>query len=160
MKTTFEHFEDRADLIGTILVKAFHLLALFAIGAATVWSAASAFLDMVEVGRAEVSDILLLFIYLELGAMVGIYFKTNRMPTRFLIYVAMTALTRLLIEVISTTHDADLKVIMISAAILLLSFSVILLRYGSVHLPIEYGPEEITDGPETEKHSKGTDAKF
>jgi phosphate starvation-inducible membrane PsiE len=28
-------------------------------------------------GLASISDILLLFIYLELGAMVGIYFKTN-----------------------------------------------------------------------------------
>ncbi len=36
-----------------------------------------------------------LFIYLELGAMVGIYFKTNHMPVRFLIYIAITALTRL-----------------------------------------------------------------
>jgi len=29
--------------------------------------------------------------------MVGIYFRTNRMPVRFLVYVAITALTRLLI---------------------------------------------------------------
>jgi hypothetical protein len=35
----FERFESRADVIGTILVKSFHLLALFVIGGATVWSA-------------------------------------------------------------------------------------------------------------------------
>jgi len=33
---------------------------------------------MVEKGHITIDDILLLFIYLELGAMVGIYFKTNR----------------------------------------------------------------------------------
>ena len=44
-------------------------------------------------GVASAEDILLLFIYLELGAMVGIYFRTNRLPVRFLIYVAITALT-------------------------------------------------------------------
>lgn len=159
MKTTFEGFENAADLIGTILVRVFHLLALFAIGAATVWSASMAFLGMVKAGHAGVADILLLFIYLELGAMVGIYFKTNRMPTRFLIYVAITALTRLMIEVISATHDADLKVIIISGAILLLAFAVILLRYGSVHLSIEYGPEEIDDGPEDQKRGKSAGVK-
>ena len=91
---------------------------------------------MVEVGRANIADILLLFIYLELGAMVGIYFKTKLMPVRFLIYVAITALTRLLIEVINKTHDANLTVIIITAAILLLAFSQLILRYSSVKFPI------------------------
>ena len=58
------------------------------------------FLSMIEFGSAKIEDILLLFIYLELGAMVGIYFKTKHMPLRFLIYVAMTALTRLLFSYI------------------------------------------------------------
>ena len=42
-----------ADSIGTLLVDAFHYLALFAIGATTVWSAAAAFFGMVSKGRAE-----------------------------------------------------------------------------------------------------------
>ena len=81
---------------GDLLVDAFHYLALFAIGGAVVWSAVHAFVGMVAKGHATIEDILLLFIYLELGAMVGIYFKTNHMPVRFLIYVGITALTRLL----------------------------------------------------------------
>ncbi|RML52883.1 Phosphate-starvation-inducible E [Pseudomonas syringae pv. pisi] len=36
-----------------------------------------AFLGMVEKGNVTVDDILLLFIYLELGAMTGIYLKTK-----------------------------------------------------------------------------------
>ncbi len=147
MEKSFERFESRADVIGTILVKSFHLLALFAIGGATVWSAVHSFLGMVAAGRANVADILLLFIYLELGAMVGIYFKTNRLPVRFLIYVAITALTRLLIEVISKTHDANLTVIIITAAILLLAIAEVILRFGSVKFPIAEGPEEIADRP-------------
>ena len=31
----------------------------------------------------------LLFIYLELGAMMGIYFKTERLPVLFLLYIAI-----------------------------------------------------------------------
>lgn len=147
MEDQFRRIEHQADVIGTMLVKIFHLLALFAIGGATVWSAAHSFLVMVEAGKAGLADILLLFIYLELGAMVGIYFKTNRMPVRFLIYVAITALTRLMVEVISLTHEANLTVIMISGAILLLAFAELVLRYGSTRMAIEEGPEEIADRP-------------
>ena len=89
-----------ADAVGTLLVDAFHLLALFLIGATTVWSAAAAFIGMIAQGHASLGDILLLFIYLEIGAMVGIYFKTTRLPVRYLMYIAITALGRVLIEIV------------------------------------------------------------
>jgi Phosphate-starvation-inducible E family len=78
--------KDTADAVGAFLVDVFHYLALFAIGATTVWSAAAAFIGMAAQGHASLGDILLLFIYLEIGAMVGIYFKTTHLPVRYLIY--------------------------------------------------------------------------
>jgi protein PsiE len=51
-----------SDSIGTLLVDTFHYLALFALGATTVWSAVDAFLGMVHRGRAGLGDLLLLFI--------------------------------------------------------------------------------------------------
>src|SRR5258708_21149923 len=87
-----------SEVVGPLLVDGFHYLALFAIGAAIVWSAVHAFIGMAAKGRAGIDDILLLFIYLDLGAMVGIYFNTNHMPVRLLIYVAMTARTPNLIR--------------------------------------------------------------
>jgi protein PsiE len=45
-----------ADAIGGFLVDAFHLLALFAIGGTTVWSAVAAFIGMVTQGHATLSD--------------------------------------------------------------------------------------------------------
>ena len=53
--------------------------------------------------------------------MVGIYFKTNHMPVRFLIYVAITALTRLLISDIQHDHKADLDQVIITGSILILA---------------------------------------
>ena len=100
-----EKLERLSETIGNFLVDAFHYLALFAIGGAIVWSAAFAFFEMVSKGHASIADILILFIYLELGAMVGIYFKTNHMPVRFLIYVGITALTRMLIGDIQADHE-------------------------------------------------------
>lgn len=62
------------DRLGGALRGGFHQMLLFAIGATMVWSAFFAFWGMVSKGHASVEDILLLFIYLELGAMVGIHF--------------------------------------------------------------------------------------
>ena len=73
--------------------------------------------------------LLLLFIYLELGAMVGIYFKTKRLPVRYLIYIAVTALTRVLAIDIKTM--TDIHIFTMTGAILLLCFAVLVLKVGS-----------------------------
>jgi phosphate starvation-inducible membrane PsiE len=124
-----------SQLVGGLLVDAFHHLALFAIGGATVWSAVVAFLGMAAKGHASIEDILLLFIYLELGAMVGIYFKTNHMPVRFLIYVAMTALTRMLIGEVQAHQRPDWEILFVSGGILLLALATLVIRYGSARFP-------------------------
>ena len=126
---------DAADAVGRFLVDAFHLLALFAIGATTVWSGAAAFIGMTAQGRASLGDILLLFIYLELGAMVGIYFKTTRLPVRYLIYIAITALARMLVELVGAEHRTGLDILIMTGAILLLSFAVLVLRVASHTFP-------------------------
>jgi protein PsiE len=120
-----------ADAVGILLVDGFHYLALFAIGATTVWSATATFLDMVAKGRAELSDILLLFIYLEVGAMVGIYFKTTELPVRYLIYIAITALARILIEIVGAEHRTGADLLVMAGAILILSFAALVLRFAS-----------------------------
>jgi protein PsiE len=125
----------KIDRIGGLLVDGFHYLALFAIGGAIVWSALVAFMGMAGKGHASIEDILLLFIYLELGAMVGIYFKTNHMPVRFLIYVGITALTRLLVGDIAAHHRLDWGLVVVPTAILLLAVAILVLRYGSARFP-------------------------
>jgi len=121
--------------LGNLLVDAFHYLALFAIGATIVWSAIVAFIGMTGKGHASIDDILLLFIYLELGAMVGIYFKTNHMPVRFLIYVAITALTRMLIADIQHDHTPNMGILLIAGGIMMLALANLVIRYGSARFP-------------------------
>src|SRR5215470_16061156 len=72
-----------------------------------------------------------------IGAMVGIYFKTTRLPVRYLIYVAITALGRVLIEIVGAEHRTGLDILVITGAILLLSFAVLVLRFGSYKYPSE-----------------------
>ncbi len=134
-----QSIEHHAKKIGHVLTELFHLVALFVIGSAIVWSATVAFIGMMAKGSASIEDILLLFIYLELGAMVGIYFKTNRMPVRFLIYIAITALTRMLIDAIQVDHHPRLEIVYIPAAILLLALAVWVIRFTSYTYPNDRG---------------------
>lgn len=116
------------EAIGSFLVDVFHYIALFVIGASIVWSAVVAYLEIMQKGYARLDDLLLLFIFLELGAMVGIYFKTRRLPVRFLVYVAITALTRYL-----TVDVKDLPIeglLAVAGAILMLALSALALEYG------------------------------
>lgn len=122
------HAEAVAERLGHRLVRAFHLLALFVIGATIAWSAAVAYVDMVAAGHATLHDILLLFVYLELGAMVGIYFRTDELPVEFLLYIAITVITRSLVEV---EHLEDARVLVVTGSVLVLSLAVILLRFGA-----------------------------
>lgn len=120
---------------GNLFVSLFHRIALFAIGAATVWAAGMSFFEMMQKPYASVQDLLLLFIYLEIGAMVGIYFKTNHMPVRFLIYIAITAVTRLIIDLVGTKHEADMGILLMGLTILVLALANALVRYASNKFP-------------------------
>lgn len=123
------------DELGSLMIEAFHYLALFVIGASIVWSAVFAYWQMMLQGHATIGDILLLFIYLEFGAMVGIYFKTSVMPVTCLIYIAITALSRMLIGDIQAHHQIDNGILLVSASILLLAISTRLIRKP----PSDYG---------------------
>ncbi|ETK15359.1 phosphate-starvation-inducible E [Pseudomonas sp. FH1] len=124
-----------ADSIGNLFVETFHYLALFAIGLITVWAGISTFLGMLQQPKITVDDILLLFIYLELLAMAGIYFKTNHMPLRFLLYIGVTALIRLLISDVSHHNAPDTGILYVCGGVLLLSISILVVRYSSSKYP-------------------------
>jgi len=120
---------------GNNLVNLFHKLALFGIGAATVWAASWTFVDLFQKHHASVSDLLLMFIYLEIGAMVGIYFNTNHMPVRFLLYIAITALTRHMVDMMSHMPVDVWQMVTVAISTLIISVSVLLIRYGSWKFP-------------------------
>ena len=134
-RTVDQRMLSFVDPIGRLLTDGFHILALFAIGGATVWAAAAAFYAMVQKGAASIEDLLLLFIYLEIGSMVGIYFRTNHMPVRFLLYVGITALTRHLIGFVQHEEAADLGVLVLASATLILALAVFVIRFASNRFP-------------------------
>lgn len=136
---------EKTRNIGNNLVQFFHYTALFVIGAMTVWSALYAVLVMFYQHYATIQDILLLFIYLEIGAMVGIYFQTNHMPVRFLIYIGITALTRHLIDLVADGKEHMMEMLALGFTVLILSLSIVLIRYASSKFPTEK-KEEVNEG--------------
>ena len=123
------------DKVGHTLVDIFHRLALFGIGAATVWAAGWTFFELFQKHHATVGDLLLMFIYLEIGAMVGIYFKTNHMPVRFLLYIAITALTRHMVDIMSHQPINVVEMMAVAGSTFVISISVLVIRYTSAKYP-------------------------
>lgn len=117
----------RLEKFGDFAVDTFHLLGLFAIGVTIVWTAVHEYWLIMHKPFAELGDILLLFIYLELGAMVGIYFRTQRLPVIFLLFISLTALTRYL--AVDLKGMAESKIITLVGAIVLVSVAVLILSY-------------------------------
>jgi phosphate starvation-inducible membrane PsiE len=145
-----QRYSKHVQRAGDFLVDVFHFLALFVIGATVIWSAVFEYVEIMQKGRAELKDILLLFIYLELGAMVGIYFKTRRLPVQFLIFIAITALARHLVidvqKVDSNFHLYLLIVISLCIVVLTVAAFVLMMadyRYAKNCNELEiHGPEK------------------
>jgi phosphate starvation-inducible membrane PsiE len=124
--------KKKIDRLGCFLIEIFHVVGLFAIGGTIVWSAVSEYIVIMqyESGFASLKDILLLFIYLELGAMTGIYFKTHKMPVIFLIFIAITAITRfMVIDMKFLVSNDKFNLMIMVVSILVLSISAGVLRF-------------------------------
>jgi protein PsiE len=90
---------------------------------------------MVEAMHVRLADLLLLFIYLEVIAMVGIYFKSHRLPVRFPLYIAMVALARYLI--LDSKEMGAAEMIAVAGAMLILGLTVLVVRWGHVKFPYQ-----------------------
>lgn len=93
---------------------------------------------MIQAGTVTLGDLLLMFLYLEILAMVGVYFKTGQLPVRFPIYIAIVALSRYL--VLDMKNLDEYRILGVTAAILLLTLSVLVIRYG--HIRFSYGEKD------------------
>lgn len=143
--------EKHTEKIGHYLVDLFQYAALFVIGGTIVWSGVTTYIGMIEKGGANIEDILLLFIFLELGAMVGIYFKTNRLPVQFLLYVAITVMTRSLASTLSIADMTDLRILSLTGGTLILAICVWILRHASWKFPPFISHSEPEGSSEVQK---------
>ncbi len=90
-------------------------------------------------GTVMLADLLLLFIYLEIFAMVSIYLDSGKLPVRMPLYIAIVALARSLI--LDMKGMDPWKVVGIAAASLILALTVLVIRYGHLKYPYDEPPE-------------------
>ena len=89
------------------------------------------------------TDLLLMFIYVETVTMVKVYWESGKLPVRMPLYIAIVAIAR---YVIIDIKDMDaLRVIAISSSILVIAIAVLIVRWGHVKLPYPSGRESERD---------------
>ena len=101
------------------------LLALIAL--LTIVAVTQEILNIIENTKVELADLLLLFIYTEVLGMIGIFYISNRIPITLPLFIAMTAISRLIIlqgkgmEPITLLYEAG--------AILIIAIACLVVRY-------------------------------
>jgi protein PsiE len=108
-------------------------IGLAVIGLATIVAGWQEVQSMLAAGKVSLADLLLMFIYLEVLTMVGLYFESGKLPVRFPLYIGMVALARYLIL---DMKDLDVwRMLGVSLSIVLLAAAVLAIRYGHVRYP-------------------------
>ena len=101
------------------------LLAIIAL--LTVLATFEEVLKIYNANSVQLADLLLLFIYTEVLGMIGIFFVSNRIPITLPIFIAMTAISRL---IILQGKEMDMSFLLYEAgAILVLAIAVLVVRY-------------------------------
>ena len=104
---------------------------------ATITAIMFEIIRMIEVQYVELADLLLLFIYVEVIGMVRVYYVSNRVRMTYPLFIAITALSRL---IILQGKDSNPELLLYEAgAIVLVAIAVIILRlrYVPILRPIE-----------------------
>lgn len=106
---------------------------LFIIAVCTIIAGFQEIMKMFTVGEVTLADLLLLFIYLEVIAMVGVYLESGKLPIRMPIYIAIVALARYL--ALDAKEMTDWKIFAVASAIVMLTLAVLAIRYGHMKMP-------------------------
>jgi protein PsiE len=104
------------------------ILLLLIIGSMTLVATAVGILDIMRTGRVTVPDVLLMFIYLEIWAMISIEATTRKLPVNFIIYIAITVLTRHLVGVAGDKTATDTGLLVDAGAILVLAVAAFMIE--------------------------------
>lgn len=99
------------------------LIAIF-----TVYSVCSEMYKVMSTGQITLTDLLLMFIYAEVLGMVAAFYKHNRIPITIPVFIAITALCRLII--LQGKGISTIDLIYESGAVLLLAIAALVLRWN------------------------------
>ena len=109
------------------IVKQIQLLALVIILAATVIAFGMEVYQMIEIQKVTLADLLLLFLYLEVLAMVRVFWESQSIQITLPLFIAITALARF---IILQGKSINPEVLLYEAgAIVLIAIAILVLRF-------------------------------
>ncbi|MBR9790042.1 MAG: phosphate-starvation-inducible PsiE family protein [Vibrionaceae bacterium] len=117
-------------------LKIFHIfeaILLVAITLATLYAMVDEFIHVFIEKRVMLTDILLMFIYLEVLAMVRQFVMNGKIPVRYPIYIAMMAIARYI--TLGMKELDAVPVVWLSLAALILAAATLLIRVGHHYWP-------------------------
>ena len=113
--------------IGTFMIELFEKSLLTIVALLTIIATFQELLAIFDARKVELADLLLLFLYTEVLGMVGAFYKSKKIPITLPLFIAMTALARLIIlqgkemEAITLLYEAG--------AILILALACLAIRF-------------------------------
>jgi len=111
----------------------FEIIGLVVIALATIYAGFIEVRHIVNTATVTLGDLLLLFLYLEVLAMVAIYLDSGKLPIRLPLYIAIIAMARYLI--LEMKELSEWEMLAVGVTIILIALAVLALRYGSLRFP-------------------------
>jgi len=125
-----------------VIVKSIEKILLATIAVLTIIATVQEIIKIYEIGTVTLADLLLLFIYTEVLGMIGVFYASNRIPITLPLFIAMTAISRL---IILQGKGMDASVLLYEAgAILIIAIACLVIRYRPNN-QYEYQGEPVID---------------
>jgi len=135
----------------------FEIIGLVIIAIATIYAGFAEVKHMVNNATVTLGDLLLLFLYLEVLAMVAIYLDSGKLPIRLPLYIAIIAMARYMI--LEMKELTEWQMLAVGVSIILISLAILALRYGSLRFPSEDRLGPRWKAPEVFTQSKSNTSK-
>lgn len=122
-------------MLGSKALDILQHIGLIIVAVATVTAVGIEINHMWQARTVTLADLLLMFIYLEVLAMVAIYLRSGKLPIRIPLYIAIVALARYLI--LDMKGMDSWRLITVAGAALVLAIAILVIRYGHVKYPYD-----------------------
>lgn len=136
--------EKQIDNWLSAIFRSIEKVVLIGVGGLTLVGIGQVIWGIADHGKVLLEDLLLMFIFIEILAMTNVYFVKRAVPFTFPMFIAVTALSRLI--VLQGKNIAPENLIYESGAILLVSIAILVVRASERY--IGQDPVEVKEPPE------------
>jgi len=113
------------------LIKTTERILLVCIAIATLCATIFEIYTLIDNRRVELADLLLLFIYTEVLGMVGVFYRSGSIPITLPLFIAITALSRMII--LQGKGSDPQNLLYEAGAILMLAVAVLIIKPSSIY---------------------------